>query len=87
MTTQSRPASDAVRAATILRRTAFAVVFSGLLMPLGMTTATGQVLVEVHKNWESVVATRGVYDSGGSRGTVGIDGKSVRTPDVARTSR
>lgn len=55
--THAHPTDSSARTIAIFRRTAFTAVFSALLMPLGMTTATGQVIVEVQEDWKLVVAT------------------------------
>lgn len=47
-----------------LRRPAFTLVFSALLMPLGGATASGQVIVEVQEDWELVVAEPDANSSG-----------------------
>jgi hypothetical protein len=64
MTIKSCAVSQQDRTGCILRRTAFTAVFSALLMPLGMTTATGQVIIEVQEDWELVIADPDSNSSG-----------------------
>ncbi len=57
MTSQLPVTPDQHRTFPFVPWVAFAAVFSALLMPMGMTTASGQVIVEVQEDWELVVGT------------------------------
>jgi hypothetical protein len=55
MTSQLRVTNGQYRNFSFVPLAAFTAVFSALLMPLGMTTASGQVVVEVQEDWEVVI--------------------------------
>ena len=57
MTSQLRVTNGQYRTFSFVPLAAFTAVFSALLMPLGMTTASGQAIVEVQEDWELVIGT------------------------------